>query len=240
MNTCEEMLRLCGEYQRRLFFDQLLSSGKDGEITAVNQTDNDDTILFERCDGFMLCTILHGEEYYNITGETFPVWPVEHLVREKNGELSEKYKQFLDMLVREKKSLDEFKREYAKTGGNPDELNYTELTRHHLDEMLKPGRKRINGSRTERIQVMIRSSEIPNDLQLPSILVYVLEYPPEVKAYFELEGEEAIEAWRKEHLVPTPPELGLKTTLPMLKQACYVGFTRYDFPEKEVQADKYI
>lgn len=240
MLTCGEMLRRCGEFQRRLFFEQLLSSGKDGEITAVNQLDTDDTILFERCDGFMLCTILHGEEHYNITGETFPIRPIEELIREKNRELSEKYKQFLDMLVREKKSLDEFKQEYSKTGGNPDELNYTELTRHHLDEMLKPGRKRINGSRTDRIQVMVRSSDIPNDLQLPPILVYRLEYPPEVEEYFSLETEEDLATWRSHHLVPTPPELGLKTTLPMLKQACFIGFTRYDFPEKEVQADKFI
>jgi len=237
MSSCEDLLRRCGDYQRSLFYEQLLGTGKDGEITAVNRLDTDDTILFERCDGFMLCTVLLGEEHFNITGKAVSVRPVAELVREKNNELSGKYKQFLDMLVREKKSLEQFKGEYAKSGGNPDELTFNELTRHHLDEMLKPGRKRINGSRSDRIQVMLRSSEIPNDLQLAPILVYEPEFPTEVKAYFELEDEELRQEWRDRYLIPIPKELGLKTSLPMLKDACYAGYTRYDFPEKEVQVE---
>ena len=49
------LLRNCGEIQKKLFFTQFFQSGKIGEITCVNGVDNEDTIMFERFENFIVC-----------------------------------------------------------------------------------------------------------------------------------------------------------------------------------------
>jgi hypothetical protein len=195
--------------------------------------------LFERFDDFIVTFRLLGEDTLNARGVNLPGYPVEEFVKEKADEQSEKYKQFLHQLVLEKKTLEEVKQEIEKAGGDPAQVDLVPFTRYHLEEMLQPGRKRINGDRKTRIQVMCRSKEIPNDLQLPPVWVYVLPMPEEVKHFYEkLESLEEREQWEAHHLQPMLRDFEVGCHLPMLKEVIEVKPKIYRFPEKELQLDK--
>ena len=239
MSSGLELLRECGEQQKRLFYEQFMSSGKVGEITCINGQDDEDTYMFERFSDFIVGFRLLGEDSCISAGKTLVERPVADFVQEKASEQTEKYKKFLHQLVLEKKSLEEVKEEVAQSGGDPASLDLVPFTRHHLEEMLPSGRKRINGDRNTRIQVMVRSKEIPSDLQLPAVWVYILPNPEEVDVFYnKLETLEDREDWESVHLQPMFRDVNVGTHLPMLKRVIDVYPTVYRFPDKEVQVDK--
>lgn len=243
MSTGLELLRQSADLQRTLFYEQFMSSGRTGEITCVNSNHSDDTYLFERFDDFIVSFRLLGEDTLNARGTNIRDHPVEEFVKEKGEEQSEKYKQFLHRLVLEKKTIEDVKEEIKKEGGDPAQLDFVPFTRYHLEEMLQPGRKRINGDRKTRIQVMCRSKEIPNDLQLPAVWVYILPMPDEVKFFYENDSLATLEErdeWEKHHLQPMLKDFDVGCHLPILKHVIEVMPKVYRFPEKEVQLDKSI
>ncbi len=147
------LLRNCGEIQKKLFFAQFFQSGKVGEITCVNGVDNEDTVMFERFEHFIVCYRLWCEDSCDSVGKHYLERPVAEFVAEKGAEQSTRYTDFLKSLVLQKKTLDEIKEEILASGGDPSQVDLKEFTRFHLEEMLQPGRKRINGDRHSRIQV---------------------------------------------------------------------------------------
>lgn len=240
MNAAQT-LRACADLQRELFFQQFMSSGKQGEITCVNGVDNSDTVLFERFSDFIVVFRLLSEDTCDATDRHYKELPVEIFVREKSEEQTEKYKQFLHSLVLQKKSLDEVKQEILSSGGDPASVDLVPFTRSHLEEMLQPGRKRINGDRNTRIQIMMRSSDIPNDLQRPAVLVYTLPMPPEIDHFYQgISTLEERNEWEDENLEPMFRDVQVGTTLPMYKHVVNVLPIIYRFPEKEVDVEKQI
>lgn len=238
MSSGLELLRQSADLQRKLFYEQFMASGKVGEITCVNGADNDDTILFERFTDFIVTFRLLGEDTLNARGSVIHEFPVEEFVAEKAAEQTEKYKQFLHQLVLEKRTLEDVKEEVEKAGGDPAQLDLVPFTRYHLEEMLQPGRKRINGDRKTRIQIMCRSREIPNDLQLPAVWVYILPMPSEVTYFYEtMDTLEAREDWEAHHLQPMLKDFEVGCHLPMLKKVVEVHPKVYRFPAKELQLD---
>jgi hypothetical protein len=238
MSTGIEALRQSADLQRVLFYEQFMASGKVGEITCVNGPNNDDTFLYERFEDFIVSYRLLGEDSMNVLGKTVTYHPVQEFVDEKAEEQSEKYKQFLHNLVLQKKSIDDVKEEIEREGGDPAMIDFIPFTRYHLEEMLAPGRKRINGDRKTRIQIMCRSKEIPNDLQLPAVWVYVLPMPDEVKYFYEsLASLDERKDWENHHLQPMIKDFEVGCHLPILKQVIDVYPKIYRFPEKEVQVE---
>lgn len=234
-----QVLRSCADLQRELFYAQFMSSGKAGEITCINGVDNSDTILFERFSEFIVCFRLLSEDTCDATDRHFKELPVEQFIKEKAEEQSVKYKQFLHNLVLQKKTLDEVKEEIVASGGDPASVDFVPFTRFHLEEMLQPGRKRINGDRNSRIQIMMRSSDIPNDLQKPAVLVYVLPMPVDVDYFYtSIHTIEEREKWEEENLEPMLRDFQVGTTLPLYKQVVNVLPTIYRFPEKEVDVER--
>lgn len=233
------LLRQCADLQRELFLTQFMSSGKAGEITCVNGVDNSDTILFERYPDFIVVFRLLSEDSCDGSGRHYTQRPVEEFIQEKSVEQSEKYKQFLHSLVLEKRSLDEVKEEIVAGGGDPSSVDLVPFTRSHLEEMLAPGRKRINGDRNTRIQVMMRSSDIPNDLQRPAVLTYTLPTSPDVEYFYKgIRTLEERAEWEDENLEAMLRESQVGTSLPMLKKVVEVLPTIYRFPENEVDVEK--
>lgn len=177
------LLRECGEIQKKLFLRQFFQSGKLGEITCVNGVDNEDTIMFERFSEFIVCYRLWSEDSCDSIGRRYQELPVADFVAEKGAEQTSKYKDFLRTLVLQKKTLEELKAEIVAQGGDPSQVDLKEFTRFHVEEMLQPGRKRINGDRNTRIQIMQRHLEVPNDLQKPAISTYILPLAVEVEQH---------------------------------------------------------
>jgi hypothetical protein len=234
-----QTLRACADLQRELFYAQFMSSGKPGEITCVNGVDNSDTVLFERFSEFIVAFRLLSEDTCDATDRHYREAPVEEFIKEKSGEQSEKYKQFLHSLVLEKKSIDDIKEEIVASGGDPASVDFVPFTRSHLEEMLQPGRKRINGDRNTRIQIMMRSSDIPSDLQRPAVLVYVLPMPPEVDHFYNsITTLEERAEWEDENLEPMFRDVHVGTSLPMYKHVISVMPTIYRFPDKEVDVER--
>jgi hypothetical protein len=234
-----QTLRACADLQRELFYAQFMSSGKPGEITCVNGVDNSDTVLFERFSEFIVAFRLLSEDTCDATDRHYKEAPVDVFIKEKASEQSEKYKQFLHSLVLEKKSIDDIKEEIVAAGGDPASVDFVPFTRSHLEEMLQPGRKRINGDRNTRIQVMMRSSDIPNDLQRPAVLVYVLPMPPEVDHFYNsITTLEERTEWEDENLEPMFRDVHVGTSLPLYKHVINVMPTIYRFPEKEVDVER--
>jgi len=232
-------LRACADLQRELFFTQFMSSGKQGEITCVNGLDNSDTILFERFSEFIVVFRLLSEDTCDATDRHFEELPVDVFIREKSQEQSTKYKQFLHSLVLEKRTLDEVKEEIVASGGDPASVDFVPFTRSHLEEMLQPGRKRINGDRNTRIQIMVRSSDIPNDLQRPAVVVYTLPMPPQVDHFYKsITTLEERAEWEDENLQPMLRDFEVGTSLPMYKHVINVVPIVYRFPEKEIDVER--
>jgi hypothetical protein len=85
------------------------------------------------------------EDSCDAVGRYYPEKPVDEFVVQKAAEQSERYTDFLKSLVLAKKTLEEVKAEVQSQGGDPDQFDLKQFTRFHLEEMLAPGRKRING-----------------------------------------------------------------------------------------------
>jgi hypothetical protein len=234
-----ETLRACGDLQRELFYTQFMSSGKAGEITCVNGVDNTDTVLFERFSEFIVVFRLLSEDSCDASDRHYKELPVEEFIKEKSHEQSEKYKHFLHQLVLEKRSLEDVKQEILAAGGDPASVDLIPFTRSHLEEMLQPGRKRINGDRNTRIQIMTRSSDIPNDLQRPAVIVHVLPMPAQVDHFYNsITTLEERSEWEDENLMPMMRDFEVGTSLPMYKHVINVLPTIYRFPEKEVDVER--
>lgn len=233
------LLRSCADLQRTLFYEQFMSTGKAGEITCVNGVDSTDMVLFERFSEFIVAFRLLSEDTCDATDRKYKELPVEEFIKEKGAEQSEKYKKFLHELVLQKKSVEDIKQEIVEQGGDPAQVDYIPFTRSHLEEMLQPGRKRINGDRNTRIQVMARSADIPNDLQRPALSVYVLPMPPEVDHFYNsIASLEERSEWEDENLQPMFRDVHVGTSLPLYKHVINVMPTVYRFPEKEVDVEK--
>jgi len=228
------LLQQCGEIQKKLFFSQFFQSGKVGEITCVNGVDNEDTILFERFEHFIVCYRLWCEDSCDSVGKHYLERPVADFIAEKGAEQSSRYTDFLKSLVLQKKSLEDIKEEILAQGGDPSQVDLKEFTRYHLEEMLQPGRKRINGDRHTRIQVMHRHIEVPNDLQKPAISAFVLPLPEEVEEYYAFTSMEDKDEWVTRCLSPMMRNEDMGCYLPMMARVVDVYPTIYRFPEKEV------
>lgn len=233
-----DLLKECAEIQKRLFFQSFFSSGKAGEITCVNGVDNEDTIMYERFDHFIVCYRLCCEDTCDALGKRYTERPVAELVAAKGAEQTQRYTDFLKTLVLEKKTLDEVKAEVQAAGGDPTQFDLKEFTRFHLEEMLAPGRKRINGDRHSRIQIMHRHIEIPNDLQKPAVSTFELPLAPEVDAYYAFTDMSAQSEWAQLHLQPMTREYDVGCYLPLLKRVIDVYPVIYRFPEKEVDVER--
>lgn len=228
------LLRECGEIQKKLFLRQFFQSGKVGEITCVNGVDNEDTIMFERFEAFIVCYRLWSEDSCDSVGRRYNELPVADFVAEKNNEQTSKYKDFLRTLVLQKKTLDELKAEIVAQGGDSSQVDLKEFTRFHVEEMLQPGRKRINGDRNTRIQIMQRHLEVPSDLQLPAISTYVLPLAEEVEQHNSFLSMEEKDEWVAAHLSPMFRDEEVGCHLPLLSRVVDVYPTIYRFPEKEI------
>lgn len=228
------LLRSCGEIQKKLFFAQFFQSGKLGEITCVNGVDNEDTVMFERFEHFIVCYRLWCEDSCDSVGKHYLERPVAEFVAEKGAEQTGKYKDFLKTLVLQKKTIEQIKEEILAEGGDPSQVDLKEFTRFHLEEMLQPGRKRINGDRNSRIQVMHRHLEIPNDLQKPAISVFVLPMVDEVEQYYGFTSMGDKDEWVAANLSPMFHDEEVGCYLPMLARVVDVFPVIYRFPEKEV------
>ena len=130
------------------------------------------------------------------------------------------------------------KAEVQAAGGDPTQFDLKEFTRFHLEEMLAPGRKRINGDRHSRIQIMHRHTEIPNDLQKPAVSTFELPLAPEVEAYYAFTDMSAQSEWAQLHLLPMTREYDVGCYLPLLKRVIDVYPVIYRFPEKEVDVER--
>ena len=232
----------CAETQKRLFYKQFLNNNKIGEIVCVNGFENSDSFLFERMEvhgvGFIVTFRLVGEDSLISEGLHFEERPVAQFVLEKKSEMEVKYKKFMDHLKKENKTLATVAEDIRKAGGDPSVVDYKEFTRDILEDSMHPGRRRINGDRNTRIQVMYRQEDIPNDLQKPALEVFELPMPDEVSEFLLAYQEDAREAWIASHLVPCPPGLDMGCHLPFLKQKCDVKPVIYRFPERELDMER--
>ena len=238
MSLAIDTLRECAEIQKRLFLSQFMSTKKVGEINCVNSFETDDTILFERFEvhglGFIACFRLNSEDACDSIAKKYEEYPIQDFLTRKNEDLWTKYNLFLDKLKEEGKTLDEQRAEVARQGGDVKSLDFQELTREQLEDTLHPGRKRINGDRNTRIEILHRHTEIPNDLQKAALSVFVLPTPLQVKALLPLVEAEEKDVWKDLNLVPMIRDQVIGCHLPMLKEVIQVYPIIYRFPEKEL------
>lgn len=238
MSDAIETLRDCAETQKRLFLSQFMSSQKIGEINCVNGFETDDTILFERFEvhglGFIVCFRLLSEDAMDAIGKKYEELPIQEFLIRKNQDLLTKYNHFLDALKEEGKTLQEVKLEIVQKGGDATSVDFKELTRDTLEDTLHPGRKRINGDRNTRIEILHRHTEIPNDLQKAALSVFVLPTPQAVKELLPFTEAEEKEVWKDVNLVPMIRDQVIGCHLPMLKDVVNVYPTIYRFPAKEL------
>jgi hypothetical protein len=103
---------------------------------------------------------------------------------------------------------------------------------------MTPGRRRINGDRNTRIQILYRQTEIPSDLQQPALEVFELPMPESVMDLLVTLQEEDRESWKKEHLVENKTQADLGCHLPFLKERVDVYPAIYRFPEKELDVSR--
>lgn len=199
--------------------------------------DNEDTIMYERFDNFIVCYRLWSEDSCDSTGKFYAERPVDEFVVAKAAEQTERYTDFLKSLVLAKRTLEELKAEVQGQGGDPTQFDLKQFTRFHLEEMLQPGRKRINGDRHTRIQIMHRHAEIPNDLQKAALSVFELPLPAEVETFFSFTDLDQQSEWTKENLTPMTRVYDVGCYLPLLARVVDVYPTIYRFPEKEVDVE---
>lgn len=233
----------CAEIQKKLFFASFLEHNRIGEIICVNGVDNEDSFLFERFDvhgkGFIVSFRLLSEDSMISEQIHYSPKPVATFISSKNDELWGRYQDFIKKLENEGKTLEAYKQEILLQGGDTRSVDFTEFTRETLESTLMPGRKRINGDRNTRIQIMQRQIEIPNDLQKPSLNVFELPMPVQLCDYLLCTTAELREQWEKENLVENVKgSYHLGCNLPFLKDRVEVNPEIYYFPEKELDVER--
>ena len=233
----------CAEIQKKLFFSSFLEHNRIGEIICVNGIDNEDSYLFERFDvhgkGFVVSFRLMSEDTLISEQIHYSTQPVATFVKSKNEELWGRYNDFLKKLAQEGKTVESYKQELLQQGADTRSADFKEFTRETLEDTLAPGRKRINGDRNTRIQIMQRQVEIPNDLQKPAVNVYELPMPAQVCDYLLCLTAEEREDWEKENLVDTVKgSYHLGCSLPFLKDRVEVAPDIYHFPERELDVER--
>jgi len=237
-----DVLFQCAEIQKKLFFTNFLHNNKLGEITAVNGVDNEDSFLFERFEvhgkGIIVAFRLLCEDTLISENISFSYIPIHQFIEEKNKELKNRFEIYLEKLGAEGKTLQDAKEEYRSQGGDPSNLDYKEFTRDVLEDSLQPGRKRINGDRNSRLQIMHRQSEIPNDLQRARLNVFELPMPTELLEYLVCVTEEARIEWEEKHLHESPRHIDLSCKLPFLAKVTDVFPRIYEFPAKELDVER--
>lgn len=232
----------CAEIQQKLFCKHFLSNNRTGEIVCVNALDNEDSFMFERFEvsgvHFIATYRLLGEDSLITEDFYYDQKPVAHFVEIKRDEIKQKYDEFLNRLRVEKKTLAQAAEEIEKAGGDPSSVDYKEFTRDMLEDTMHPGRRRINGDRNTRIQVLYRQTEIPNDLQKAALNVYELPMPDCVLDLLPLITEKEREEWKEMHLEPNASKHDLGCHLPFLKTCVDVLPVIYRFPERELDVER--
>lgn len=232
----------CADTQKKLFYRHFLNNNKVGEITCVNGLENEDSYLFERFEvngvGFIVVFRLVSEDSMISEGISYRERAVEDFVALKRNEIRKKYDEFLERLRVEGKTLAQAAEEVQKAGGDPAMVDYKEFTREQLEDTMAPGRRRINGDRNTRIQILYRQTEIPNDLQRAGLEVFELPMPEAVMDLLVTLQEEDRISWKKENLVDNDVRDDLGCHLPFLKGSVDVHPSIYRFPEKELDVSR--
>ena len=235
-------LERCADIQKRLFYKQFLNNNKVGEIICVNGVDNADSFLFERMEingvGFVVAFRLMGEDSLISEGCYYQEYPVADFVHLKEAEGKMQYQKFMAQLKKENKTLATVAEAVRLAGGDPSSVDYKEFTRTQLEDSLPPGRRRINGDRNTRLQILFRQYDIPNDLQKAALEVYELPLPESAIELLTSYKEEDREAWIAEHLVQCPAGIDMGCHLPFLNTTCDVHPIIYRFPERELDMER--
>lgn len=232
----------CADTQKKLFYRHFLCNNKVGEITCVNGLENEDSYLFERFEvngvGFIVVFRLACEDSMIAEGMTYRERPIEDFVAIKRDEVRKRYDEFLERLKVEGKTLAQAAEEVQKAGGDPSIVDYKEFTRAQLEDTMTPGRRRINGDRNTRIQILYRQTEVPSDLQQAGLEVFELPMPESVMDLLVTLQEEEREEWKSQHLVDNDVKDDLGCHLPFLKTRIDVYPSIYRFPEKELDVSR--
>ena len=239
-----DLFQKCADIQRDLFYRNFMANNKVGEITCVNAHETEDSYLFERFEvngvGFIVPFRLVCEDSCIMENRYYEQKTVQELVSLKNTEQKQRYADFMKKLEKENKTLAQVADEIEKAGGDPRSVDYKEFTRDMLEDSLHPGRRRINGDRNSRIQIMYRQQDIPNDLQKSAVETFELPMPAEVLDFITiLDGKER-EEWMETHLTPTLKEVELGCHLPFFHKVTNVIPIIYRFPEREVDVEKAV
>lgn len=240
-----EDLRLCGDVQRKIFYSNFLIHNRVGEMICVNDEESGDSFIFERWQihgiDFVACFKLLSEDSMISAGIGYHYVSHEVILEEKTKRQKLLYVQFLEKLHSEGKSLAEIKRQAEAQGKDPSLFDFKEYTREMLEEKLPPGKKTIQGDRSETIEVLERQKEIPNDLQRARLNRYFLEPSATIQTLLGLtEGDtfdEDLLAWKHHFLVESPRELHLSTSLPFLKETVIIRPEIFEFPAKELMVE---
>jgi len=228
----------CADIQRDIFYKSFMNHNRVGEITCVNDFESEDAYMFERFDvnglNFIVVFRLVSEDCCIMESKFYKQGPISQFLDKKNEEARKQYAEFLKKLEKEGKTLYQAAEEVEKAGGDPSSVDFKELTRDVLEDSMHPGRRRINGDRNTRLQIVYRQKEIPNDLQKAAIELYELPMPEEVFDFLTAVGSEAREKWEAQHLVPTLAGVELGCHLPFFHKVVNVIPEVYRFPEKEV------
>lgn len=239
MSSIEALIR-CGDLQREVFYASFLHHQKVGEMICVNDDGTGDCYLFERWSihgvAFVSCFRCLSEDSLITHDISYAYVSHEVIVAEKSIRQRRLYEDFLLAIADQHQTLEEVKRKAVAAGKDPALFEYTPYTREILEEKLPPGKKTIIGDRHSTIEILERQKEIPHDLQRPRLNKYILDPGPEIVELLAMDAtEENVTAWKLRHLVPTPAQLKLSTTLPFLVNTANIIPTIYDFPDKELQ-----
>lgn len=235
-------LRECGNIQKKMFFGHFMANNKIGEITCVNGIDNEDTFLFERFEvsgvHFIVCFRLMSEDSCDSGNVFYLQQTIADFVALKQEEQDVRYTLFLKKLLEEGKTLDEFKEEIMAKGGDATSVDKVVFTRELIEDTMECGRRRINGDRNTRIQILHRHTDIPNDLQKAALSAFVLPMPEELKELMTLVESEKKEEWQDKYLSPMIRDEVVACHLPMFSAIVDVKPIIYRFPEREVDVAK--
>ncbi len=232
----------CAEIQKKLFYSGFLCNNRVGEITCVNAPDSDDSFIFERFEisgvSFIATFRLFGEDALIVEGTNYDYKPIDLFIRRKNEEQVQRYADFLAKLEKDGMTVDEAKQELIRQGQDSSRLDFKEFTRDMLEDTIAPGRKRINGDRNSRIQILQRQNEVPNNSQQPRLNEFILPFPECMVNLLSLLTEDERDDWRNAHLVMSRKDIDLGCKLPFLESVIDVRPTIYEFPANEVDIEK--
>lgn len=240
MDAVETLLD-CGEIQKKLFFKQFLATNQIGEITCVNSADTEDSFIFERFEvngvGLVVVFRLLSEDSVIVAGREPAHYPIDVFIASKATETLARYEKMILQLEKDGKTLADVKKELVESGRDPCIVDYRAFDRNVLEETLQPGRKRINGDRGSRLQILQRQHEIPNDLQKPALNEYVLPLPEQIKEFMQITNTEERQQWQDMHLRESPRQIDLGCHLPLLMNVVDVYPKIFKCPDKELDVE---